>query len=411
MELALGYCTEIFRNADVPMTLRRVLFWLHLATGVTVGLVVAFLAVTGSIMTFQQQMIAWAERDARIVTPSAPSQQGCVAPSVLLQNAAAFQQDAPTGLTLYADPHVPAEVTFGQSAVVLARGCDGKVIGPGANRLRKFFQGTRDLHRWIALNGVRHETLRAIKNAAVLAFLFLILSGLVLWFPRKITWKHLRPVVVLRGNLQGRAREWNWHNVFGFWMSVPLLVIVISGVIMAYPWANALLYRAAGDALPVERAQLEPRRPKPLSVDKFPVLDLAVQKAVSQDSKWQSLSMRLPSAKDPNVMFTLDEGDGGRPQQRAQLVIARKDGQVVRWEPFSANPRGRRWRLYARFLHTGEIFGVAGRFVALMAMVSALMLVWTGFALSLRRFASWRKRRNTHATAPQKRAGIETARI
>ncbi len=40
-----------------------------------------------------------------------------------------------------------------------------------------------------------------------------------------------------------------------------------------------------------------------------------------------------------------------------------------------------------------EMFGVVGRGIALLAMVSALMLVWTGVSLSLRRFGAWRKRR------------------
>lgn len=391
------------------MTFRRLLFWLHLATGLTVGLVVAFLSITGAIMTFQPQIIDWAERGSRITSPS---EQRCVAPSTLLKNAADSVQTAPTGLALYSDPHEPAEVSFGATAVVLLDSCSGNVIGPGANGLRSFFQATRDLHRWVALNGVRHETLRAIKNVAVCGFLFLILSGLVIWFPRKLTWKHLRPTVLFKSSLQGRAREWNWHNVFGFWMSLPLAAITLSGIIMAYPWANALLYRTAGNPPPPERAELEPKRPKPLAVDKTPSLDLAIQKAVLQDNKWKSLSMRLPAAKDPNVTFTLDEGDGGRPQERAQLVIARKNGQIVRWEPFSASLRGRQWRLYARFLHTGEMFGIVGRLVALAAMVSALMLVWTGFTLSLRRLFSWRKRRAAQVnTTPQPQAARATAQV
>lgn len=248
----------------------------------------------------------------------------------------------------------------------------------------------------MALNGVRHERLRSIKDACVVAFLFMILSGLVLWFPRKLTWQHLRPAVLFRQDLRGRAREWNWHNVFGFWMAVPLSVIALSGIIMAYPWANALLYRAAGDHPPAERAEVEPRRAKPLHADKFQSLDVAIHAAMMQDAKWQSLEMRLPSEKDPDVAFRLEEGDGSNPRQRLQLVLARKDGHVVRVEPFSNNSPGRQWRLYARFVHTGEMFGVVGRIVALLACISAFMLVWTGFSLSLRRVAFWRKRKASH---------------
>ena len=45
-----------------------------------------------------------------------------------------------------------------------------------------------------------------------------------------------------RGGLAGRARDWNWHNVIGFWCATPLFLIVLTGVVMSYPWANDLLW-------------------------------------------------------------------------------------------------------------------------------------------------------------------------
>jgi uncharacterized iron-regulated membrane protein len=375
------------------MTLRRLLFWIHLGVGVIIGLVIGVLAVTGSILTFQPQIVAFAEKGAQITSPA---QGPCAAPSDLLKKASDYRHGSATSLVLFSDPHRPGEVSFGADSVVLVNSCDGRVIGNGAGKLRGFFSSVRDLHRWVAFNGVRHERLRSIKDACVVAFVFMILSGLVIWFPRKLTWQHLRPAVFFRLDLRGRAREWNWHNVFGLWMAVPLTVIALSGTIMAYPWANALLYRVVGDHLPTERAEAEPKKAKPLRADRFASLDLAIAAAMTQDAKWQSLEMRLPSEKDPNVAFRLEEGDGSDPRQRVQLVLARMDGHVVRVEPFSNNSLGRRWRLYARFVHTGEMFGVPGRIVALLACMSAFMLVWTGFSLALRRFASWRKRKTSH---------------
>lgn len=102
--------------------------------------------------------------------------------------------------------------------------------------------------------------------------------------------------------------------------------------------------------------------------------------------------MRLPGEKDKSVTFSVDGGLGGRPEQRAQLVIGLKDAKVMRWEPCSNQSRGRQWRLYARFLHTGEMYGVVGELVAMIAALAALILVWTGFSLAIRRLLAWRKR-------------------
>jgi len=126
--------------------------------------------------------------------------------------------------------------------------------------------------------------------------------------------------------------------------------------------------------------------------------------------------MRLPSEKDPNVAFRIEEGDGSNPRQRVQFVLARKDGRVVRVDPFSNSSPGQQWRLYARFIHTGAMFGVVGRIVALLGCISAFMLVWTGFSLSLRRFASWKKRKAQYEKvgrhqSSQKSPAQETASV
>ena len=230
------------------MTARRFLFWVHLVGGTTIGLVIFFLAVTGSLMAFQTQIIAWAERGARV----RPSAESVILPPSALANAASTgeQNAVPTSLTLFADKTRPAEATLGQSKVLLLDPYTGKVVRADAGRLRSFFNIVRDLHRWLALSGVWRERARSVKAACCVIFLLQIISGLVLWIPRQLNWQHFRTVLWFREKARGRAREWNVHNVAGIWVSLPVMAILMSGLIMAYPWATALLYRVAGTPPP-----------------------------------------------------------------------------------------------------------------------------------------------------------------
>ena len=61
-------------------------------------------------------------------------------------------------------------------------------------------------------------------------------------------------------------------------------------------------------------------------------------------------------------------------------------GAILRTDGFTDHSAGRRLRSWARFLHTGEALGWPGQLVAALASAAALFLVWTGFALSWRRF-------------------------
>ena len=114
----------------------------------------------------------------------------------------------------------------------------GVVLGEGSKRVRSFFQTTTELHRWFALSGEGRNIGRAITGACNLGFLFLVLSGFYMWFPRKWTWQRILPVLLFRGGLSGKPRDFNWHNVIGIWSVIPLFFIVITGVVMSYPWAT-----------------------------------------------------------------------------------------------------------------------------------------------------------------------------
>jgi uncharacterized iron-regulated membrane protein len=92
------------------------------------------------------------------------------------------------------------------------------------------------------------------------------------------------------------------------------------------------------------------------------------------------------------VTLAIDRGDGGRPDLRSQLTLDAATGAVIRWEPFSSYNRGRQFRAWARFTHTGEAFGLLSQSIAVTASAGASLLVFTGLSLALRRFAGWKAR-------------------
>ena len=107
---------------------------------------------------------------------------------------------------------------------------------------------------------------------------------------------------------------------------------------------------------------------------------------------WRTISLRLPSSPTAPLAFTIDRGTGGEPHKRGQLMVDRATGRE-RWEPFSAGSAGRQFRTILRFAHTGEVAGLGGQTIAGIASAGAAVLVYTGLALSLRRFLAFRRRR------------------
>ena len=56
------------------MKIRTVFFWAHLIGGVTAGIVILIMSLTGALLTYERQLIEWSDRAFR-VTPSADAQR------------------------------------------------------------------------------------------------------------------------------------------------------------------------------------------------------------------------------------------------------------------------------------------------------------------------------------------------
>ena len=396
--------------------MRKILFWSHLVVGCIAGLVILILSVTGVLLAYERQVIAWVDRDLR----HSPSREGAghAQMGMVLEKLREQQSSLPTAFTMRRSPDSNVEATFGRDRVLYLDPRTGALLGEGSSAIRRFFHSVEDWHRWLALSNANRATGRAVTGACNLAFLGLILSGPFLWLPKRWSWQHLRPIVVPRWGVMGRARDFNWHNSLGIWSAVPLFLIVVSGAVMSYPWANALLYRVTGSEMPAVQGPgggprggpdrnagkggSGPARPQapagafappPANLD-LTGLDGLWERATQQTANWQSISLRLPQNDRAPLIFTIDAGEGGRPDQRAQLTLHRETGEVLRWEPFSSYSLGRQMRSWVRFGHTGEAGGWLGQTVAAAASAGGVLLVWTGFALAWRRWSRWQSRRN-----------------
>ena len=73
----------------------------------------------------------------------------------------------------------------------------------------------------------------------------------------------------------------------------------------------------------------------------------------------------------------------------ARESVDRGSGDVVKFASYENNNAGQKLRSWARWVHTGEAFGIPGQTVAGVASAGVLLLAYTGFALSWRRFTAW----------------------
>lgn len=369
------------------MTIRKAFFWLHLTAGVAAGLVILLMSVTGVLLAFERQVVAFADRELR-ATAAEAARTPLPLSRIVAAAVAAAPDGKPSNVVVRSDRFAPVAVAFGRERTLFVNRYSGAVLGEGASGVRTFFEANKSLHRWLAMKAEARERGKAVTGAANLVFLFIVLSGLVIWIPRRRSRGAFRNAMLFRRGLRGRARDFNWHHVLGIWAFLPLLAIVFSGVVISYPWATRLVYRAFGGTPPKQQQPANERAGGKLDLAALDRLwTAALHETDRVAPRWQSLSARLPlSAKGP-VAFALDEGNGARPDKRSQLMLDPRTARLVEQKTYAQQEGGQQARSWLRWIHTGEAGGIPGQLVAMFASAAAVLLVYTGLALALRRFA------------------------
>ena len=382
------------------MKLREVIFWTHLLAGVVAGLVIFIMSFTGVILMYEPQIAEYSEWNQRWVTPPGSGAKRLALDDLVAKVLAGNPEGRPAAITVKSDPAASVIVNLGRENTIFVNPYTGDLLG-GLSATHHFMHEIVDWHRWLGMEDEGRATGKAITGACNLAFFWLAVTGVYLWWPNSWKWRGLKTSLLFNRRLTGKARDWNWHNVIGFWSSSVLVVLTLTAAVMSYPWANDLLYtltgsepppRAQGPAGPTQRGGRgsgsagEGTAAKPVA--SFAALLATAEKQVPG---WTMLMMRFPPRSDGPVAVSIIEPNAPHPFARSQLTLNRATAEVVKWEPYVENSAGRKLRTWFRGLHTGEAFGLFGQTIAGLASLGGCFLVWTGLALAWRRFRSWRR--------------------
>jgi uncharacterized iron-regulated membrane protein len=352
------------------------------------------MCVTGALLAFESNILEYAERQMRVV--EVPAENAIRLP--VSEIIAVVQTEKPnaklSNITLRNDKTAAAIVNLGREGQIFVNPYTGAILGEGAKGWRGLFRVVQDAHRWLALSGDNRAVGKNINAAANFLFLFLAISGVYIWFPRRRSWKHFRAAMVFRRKVKGKARDFNWHTVIGFWSSLTLVILTLTGVVISYQWAGNLVYTLTGNE-PPQQQQAAPNAPQAEVEQPFilPENINDIWTKAENHTAHKSISLRFPITKDA-VVFTIEEGIYWNRFARSSLTIDAKTAEISKWEAYGAQNSGRQLRSWIRFTHTGETGGNVGKLVGFLACVGGAFLVWTGISLALRRFGNWREKNN-----------------
>ncbi|MEC5394721.1 PepSY-associated TM helix domain-containing protein [Bergeyella sp. RCAD1439] len=344
------------------------MYLLHLWLGLWSSLVVFILCFTGSLYAFKTQISEWYNADKVFVEVG---QERASAQEV--QQALEAEGKTMTSLVLPQDFGRSWGIGYldegGASRSVFYDPYMRRELGTGDDGLNRFFEVVLDLHRNLMLGSVG----RQVVGASVLMFLGLLLSGLVLWFPKKM--KYLKQGLTIKFKARFQRLNYDLHNVLGFYLMLFLAFIAITGLYVTYPWVkNALIVSLGGEPLSEIKNEAEVKDEAFASI-MGDMLNRQKEKTTLKDEKPVSVGVILaatdrlfpssgtvmvefPNEENPRFTVRKINSDNALGALLPDELSFDKKGVLKSKILFMDKPLDKQFTSLAKPLHTGEIMGL-----------------------------------------------------
>lgn len=374
---------------------------IHLWLGLSVGLIVVFLGITGCMLAFQREIESVTHTYAYIKAEEKPF----LKPSELGPIAQAQLPGKKLHSVTYGSNSESAQIAFYQFEpeeyyyIVYINPYSGEVLKV-KNMDRDFFRILIDGHFYLWLPP---HIGQPIVASATLIFLIMMITGLILWWPRSKAARKQR--FSIKWNARWRRVNYDLHNVFGFYMTWVAIFIALTGLVFGFQWfAKAVYWTTSGGRQLAEF--YEPVTQKPKNIDSAA--------APSIDRVYHFMKAEYPASETIEVHYPINDsvaiGAGANPDAGTYWKVDYRWFDQHTLREVSVN------HLYGRFskastadkiarmnydLHVGAIGGITTKIIAFFASLIAASLPITGF------YIWWGRRRKRVKSDEQGAKSVE----
>jgi uncharacterized iron-regulated membrane protein len=251
-----------------------------------------------------------------------------------------------------------------------------QLVGTMSPQQRGFFSWTEDLHRRLLAG----EVGKALTGLSALFILVITATGLVLWWPK--TRQMLTGRLRIKWGSSWKRMNHDLHIVLGFYCSLFLFGLALTGVIMSYRWATEGLFWLTGSKPTVGIAA-----PKSAYVpgSKAIAYDAALQTGQRTYQSAEFWRIGMPKDSVGAVPVSAPSTLPLRHLGMDTLFVDRNTGAALGQHLYSRQSAGTQLRRFTKPLHTGEIGGVWTKALALVVTLCSLTFPVTGVILWLNR--------------------------
>ena len=371
------------RTDSKRVTLRKAWLAVHRWLGLTVGLLLVLIGLTGSLLVFDHAIDEWLHPQLLLTQGSGTPQPV----AVLLQAAEAEFGKAATSATR---PRVEDGVwtVWFASGVKEHPTYTAVYVDPYTAKVTGQRVWGRDLISWIYR--LHYQLVAGTPGMIIVGLTGIVLivstlTGIVLWWPLfRRSW---RAALAVR---RGKLFHYDLHKSLGALTAVFLVVISFTGAYMEfYPWVTAAIKLVAKVTDPPENLQ------STVVADRAPIAaDEAIRLAQKQFPYAKFDHLHPPTGDEGfyEVAFR-QAGEVQRSYGRSQVFLDQYTGEILALRRPQDSTLADRFIASQFPLHNGEAFGLPGRWLVFFAGLTPAVFYVTGAMIW------WRKRQSRHRQA------------
>lgn len=355
---------------------KKIIGFIHLWLGLASGLVVLIVTLTGSILVFEKEIDEWVNKDFFF---NHSSGERLPLDSLLHSVQQHDKSIMVTSFEVHTDQPDRNIVFFGkrkkQTTWIAVNPYTGQVVRT-INAEKRFFSIVLQLHRYLCLG----KTGKAITGVSCLIFLSLIITGLILWWPKKRREWQQR----LKVKWKARAKRLNWdlHAVGGFYVHLIIFMIALTGLTWSYKWFNNGIYLVF-DGKPQQKITA------PANEIKQPVTDGYYEKIYREANERLAykgeMNITIPAADSLSITVSKTNHEASISNVVDFLYYEKGTGRLLKERLYKNETLGMKARRIVYPIHTGNIYGWPTKVLALIGTLVSFSLPITGLRIWLGR--------------------------
>lgn len=368
---------------------------LHLWFGLSVGLIVFIVSLTGTMYVFKDEIQGVLRKDVIYVKPETVTQKPM--PIELLKEKISLEVNEKypvSSVEIPLDKNKSYEFLIYEknkkgwnyfnevkiNKLIYVNQYTGEILGIYDEKY-DLFPILKSIH-WSLL--LKSDWGAYVVGIPVVLFIIMLITGIVLWWPKNKKARKSRLSFDWKNVKTWKRKNYDLHNVLGFYVSFIALLISLTGIYFSYPWVKNVFNLTLSGALELPKEK-EIKSQDSLLAKNSSVYDIAVQQ--TKQLYPESSSFRIPvngknkkGKKLKSIPVTVYQKDG-RFSERSFIVYDKYSGKLLSNKPHQKLSNAEKYSNANYDIHTGSYFGLFGKIIWFLAGLICTSLPVTGFLI------------------------------